>query len=126
MTVMTNNNRNERGKIMNDREEMARLYALNWLNKLGGELLTESYFTGVKTLYSVEDALGIDALFEFQSDDDGSDARMFAHFDDGKITFAAWYFDTTWGEMTIPTAFEYQGLHDDCEIEEPHNHRGGE
>jgi hypothetical protein len=117
---------------MNEREEIARLYALNWLNRLGGELLTEDYFTGVKTMYSVEDALGTDALFEFESDDDGSDARMFAHFEDGKITFAAWYFDTTWGEMVLPKIEIkgyrnlYEGSHDDCEIDEPHTHPGGE
>ena len=89
---------------MNDPQEVAKQYAINWLNGLGGDPLPDGYFTKVDVLYDDRvDENGDDDEFEMmlllQSDDDGGAARMFAHFVDGEIKWAAWYFDTTWGEM---------------------------
>jgi hypothetical protein len=76
-------------------EQIAKGFALEWLNRQGGDPLPDDYFTRVTVMYRVDD----DFLFEFDSADDGGPARMFANITDGQITFAAWYFDTTWGEM---------------------------
>lgn len=122
---------------MNERDEkdVAKQFAIEWLNRQGGDPLPDDYFTRVDVLFDdrvLGDEGEFDMLLVLGSDDDGGSARMFVQFEDEKIKWAAWYFDTTWGEMTPPKIEIkgyrdlYEGLHDDCEIDEPHTHPGGE
>lgn len=83
--------------------EIARKYALDWLNSLGGDPLPDDYFTDVVVMSDSGEMMvstaGRAMLFEFHSDDDGGPALMFAHFEEDTIVWSAWYFDGTWGEM---------------------------
>jgi hypothetical protein len=85
-----------------DEKEVAKQFAIEWLNRQGGDPLPDDYFTRVDVLFDdrvLGDEGEFDMLLVLGSDDDGGSARMFAQFEDEKIKWAAWYFDTTWGEM---------------------------
>ena len=87
-------------------QEIARRYAVKWLNRVirasapsqPHDLLPEDYLTFAEVLYS---SGGDDSfmLIEMHTDDDGGSAQMFCHIVDNEIRWAAWYFDGTWGEM---------------------------
>jgi len=87
---------------MSDPKEIARDYAMKWLNSKG-DPLPDDYITDVVVMFdSGEDVFDERMmLLELVSDDDGGNAMMFCHISaDHEVVWAAWYFDTTWGEMT--------------------------
>jgi hypothetical protein len=88
---------------MDDALKTATDFALEWLNRFNpAEPLPNDYFTQVDVLYDdriLADEEEFELMLRLDSADDGGAARMWAQFVDGKIKWAAWYFDGTWGEM---------------------------
>jgi hypothetical protein len=78
--------------------EVARQFALDWLNRFGDNPLPDGYFTRVDVMFDSKEEEPI-LLLELDSDDDGGAARMLCYLVDGEVRWGAWYFDGTWGEM---------------------------
>src|SRR4030095_8165473 len=94
------NARKEDGMKLMDEKAIAKQFAVNWLNRQGGEPLPDDYFTSVDVMFDSREDEPI-LLLEFNSNDDGGPARMLCYISNGRVAWGAWYFDGTWGEMHV-------------------------